>query len=103
MLMEENAQLRAQLQGGSPYAGQQGLPGIPNAHGISPEEYSADEAAANALQKWQAEQAYMGNGMSDLKLRYPPRQSQALRKVPAPSPYLRKEGKRPSGQSVGLD
>lgn len=105
-LMEENAMLRAQLQGGSPYRDYQGPAGIPNAYGVTPEEYRADMDEAEAA----AAASYMGNGMSDLLNRTPPRPSQHMRperKKPSqgdrPTPYFRKEGKKPAGRSVGLD
>jgi len=110
MLMEENARLRAQLQGRPSYDDYQDPVGVPNAHGITPEQYLADEAEAEALRRWQAEQSYMGHGMSDLVHRTPPRPSQYMRperkkpsQGPRPTPYLRKEGKKPAGRSVGLD
>ena len=94
MLMEENARLRAQL-GQSPYADFAGgvSKSMPNAHGVTPEEYEADEAAAEELQRWQAERSYMGGGISDAMHRRPP----------APTQYLRTETRRPSGRAVGLD
>ncbi len=105
-LMEENAMLRSQLQGGSRYEDYQGPTGIPNAHGVTPEEYRADMDEAEAA----AAASYMGNGMSDLMYRTPPRPSQYMRperKQPPqgnrPTPYVRKEGKKPAGRSVGLD
>lgn len=106
MLMEENARLRAQLQGRPSYDDYRDPVGVPNAHGITPEQYLADEAEAEALRRWQAEQSYMGHGMSDLMHRTPPAPkppSQYMRKErPAPAPYLRKGGKSPS-RNAGLD
>jgi|LakMenEpi03Aug12_release.lakeMendotaPanAssembly.Ray.scaffolds.fasta_scaffold188762_6 hypothetical protein len=105
MLMEENAALRAQLQGRSPpgsYAG------VPNPHGITPEMYQADMAEADALRQWQDQQSYMGGGMSDLMHRTPPRPSQHMRKEDSrkspPSPHLRPSARKPKkGGPVGLD
>jgi hypothetical protein len=106
MLMEENAMLRAQLQGRPRYDDYQGPASMPNSYGVTPEEYQADRDEAEAA----AAASYMGNGMSDLMDRTPPRSSQYMRpgrKSPAagarPTPYIRKDAKKPSGRSAGLD
>ncbi len=95
--------LRSQLKGRPAYEDYQGIGGMPNAHGITPEEYQADKAASDALQEWQAQQSYMGNGMSDLMNRTPPRKLPAMRKE-RPSPYMRKEtGSPKKSRAVGID
>jgi hypothetical protein len=87
-LRDENAQLRAALQG-NPYAGMPSSPGpSPNRYGQTPDDLSRDEA----MSRWQAEQAYMGGGAQDLMYRTPPAKKMPPpgRKV-GPSPYMRKE------------
>jgi hypothetical protein len=102
-LMEENAMLRAQLHRRPPYDDYQEPVGVPNAHGITPEQYDAEMAEAAALSRWQAEQSYMGNGMSDLMHRMPPRPTKAMRKE-QPSPYFRKEqGRSPNVPPMGIN
>ena len=81
-LRDENAQLRAALQG-NPYAGRMlGQGPSPNRYGQTPDDLRRDEE----MSRWQAEQAYMGGGARDLMHRTPP-----AKKKFGPSPYMRKE------------
>jgi hypothetical protein len=77
MLREENAQLRAAMQGNR-YAGASPSQS-PNGYGMTPD----DLAAANEMSRWREEQAYMGGGMSDLMYRTPQKQGAA----PLPSAF----------------